>query len=954
MSHETWKFPSKAWAVVLSALLLLAPTACSEEDTTAPPPPKFDYHLSPTPESVVLLSGTAEYGSTVTLTRTPQFTAEELAAYGPFELEADPFTAIWWVEAPLAADAENVFTATAADRKGNTSEPASTSIVHISPTIEVLSIVVTPVRVAAGEPATVLVTGVDNFGAEVTDLVVTLTSSDDTAVIAESEVVHSAAGPKVLTATYGDLTATAELEVVPAHPTTIDLTLEAADVDGVKDGIQVTPDTPIPMSWVVTDEFGNVFDAPVGVTTNAPGFVRQSELVGVRVSGLYDVVATVIGTGVSESEAFEVIPGDAASVSILLSSSEIRAGEAVAFQTIVTDAWGNLVAESLGIATDAPAGGSTVDMLAGNVLFTAAGHFSVTATALSDSTVSDTAAVHVRAATVALIDLVLTPTPATVSPGTPVDYAVTATDAFGNAAEELIRVFTNAPGAIITTAQITNLSLAGNFTVWAEATGTGVSDFESLTVTPGTAATVDLVLPHTSQPTGMAMKYFVTVFDAFGNEITSGVTISSSDSAASIDTTAGTIVFGTPGVQSVTASYNGLTDSESVQVFLEPDVGPPVVTIVEPAPNSAFAPGQTITVRVLASDDREISQVQLQIRGTVRFDDFVLVPSGINNYTADFVVNIPNGAAYGDAFMTAAAYDTAGNVTVGTRRSFLVDPSVLVNVPNGATVSVLAGGPATVLNNPQGIDLDDQGTLYIANSGDQTVVTLDLTTLTLDSISQRLNTATRDVAAIPGGGVFVTINDRIVRIDTAGVDTNWSQSVGGARLRGLYLDATNDRLYGADDRNSAFFEWDTLGTPLVAWTTSTNLKGNANQPWGVLVDSSGTNPMLYGTDINSDELWEENLNNGATRRLLANNLNQPMGIAMLPTGDLLVANNGQGELIEVALSSCTTTPCASTVIASGFRSPVDLEVDAASTLLDTTVYISDDGWDCIFELTYTP
>lgn len=940
------------WVLLSSTLLLFALSGCSEEDTTAPPPPKFDYQLSPTPESVVLLSGTAEYGSTVTLTRAPAFTAEEIAAYGPFELEADPFTAIWWVEAPLAADAENVFTATATDRKGNTSGPSSTTIEHISPKIEVLSVEVTPVRVAAGEPAVVTVTGVDNFGATVTDLVVTLTSSDDTAAFTDSDVVHTIAGAKTITATYGELSATTELEVVASHPTTIDLTLDAADVDGVKDGIQVTPDTIIPMSWVVTDEFGNEIDAPVGITTNAAGFVRQNELVGVTVTGTYDIVATVIGTGVSESEGFEVIPGDAAMVTIDLLASEIRAGEAVAFQTVVTDAWGNLVGESLEITTDAPSGTSTLDMAAGNITFTAAGQFTVTATALSDGTVTASADIHVRAAAVAIIDLVLGQS--SVMPGTPVDYTVTATDSFGNPAEELIRVFTNAPGAIITIDQITNLSLAGSFTVWAEATGTGVSDFESLTVTPGTAASVDLVLPHTSQPTGLAMKYFVTVSDAFGNEITSGVTITSSDAAAIIDTAAGTIIFGTPGVQSVTADYNGLTDSESVQIFLEPDVGPPVVTIVEPAPGSVFAPGETVTVRVQASDDREISQIQLQIRGTVRFDDFVLVPSGINNYTAEFVVNIPNGAAYGDAFMTPAAYDTAGNVTVGTRRSFLVDPSVLVNVPNGASISVIAGGPTTVLNNPQGIDLDDQGSLYIANSGPQTVVTLDLATGTLDTLSQRLNAATRDVAYIPGGGVYVSVNDRIVRVDAAGNSSNWSQQVGNGRLRGLFLDGPNDILYAADDRNDAFFEWDTTATPMVNWNNLYDFNGNANQPWGVVVDTSGTNPLLYGTNMNNDSVWEENLSNGNTRRLLANNLNQPMGIALLPNGDLLVASNGQGELVQIALSTCNTTPCASTVIATGFRSPIDLEVDAASTLTSTTVYISDDNWDCIFEFTYTP
>jgi len=951
---------SRLSRVVPRAALLLALTsivgACAEEDTKAPPSPTFDMQESPTGESTVLLTGAAEYGSLITIDRTPKFTDAETTEFGPFVTHADPFTAHWWFVAPLAAGEDNVFTATATDRAGNRSTTGTVTVAQVPPTWVEVQVSVEPTRVQAGEIAVVTVTGVDNYGhvREIRDA--ELASSDAEVAFDGRKVTHTLAGIKVLTATADGVSGEAELTVDPGPAANVDLTLDAADVDGQTDGLQVLPYSDLGLSWTVTDAYGNAVDAGVGIATNAPGFVRDNTLTRVATAGAYDVVATVLGTGVSDAEAFEVIPGDAATIEIALSSSEVVAGETIGFVATVYDVWGNVAStETVSLTTDAPANGVTLDAATGTVTFTAAGTFGLTATAMSDPNVSLTATIHVRPGPVTVVDLVLDPSPAVVAPNTPVGYTTTATDQYGNLSDETIRLLTNAPGAVIANGQIHNLSLAGTFSVWAEATGSGVSDAETLTVTPGSAAALDLVLIRPTQPTELPMRYFVTIVDEWGNPISDGATITSSDAAAVVDPVEGTITFGTTGVQTVTATYGDLTDTEAVVIYLEPDVGPPTVEVIEPGPNDIYAPGDTVFIRVHATDDRSLSQVQLQIRGAFRYDDFELVPSGITNYTAVFEVRIPNGTDYGTAFMTVGAYDEAGNVMIGTRTSFQVNPTGRIVVPGG-TATFIAGGSNSRLSSPRGIDHDGNGLVFVANSGRQNVVTVNLATGEINQFGTGTGQGPMDVATRPNGGVFVTVNNRVVRMNAdGGASDPWSANNNG-QLHGVVYDPADDRIYVADNNNDELRRYNALSNPTVSPDWTTNVNGSLNGPTGVAVRHANNNDeLVYIANDNNDRIIEYNRTQGSSRTLAqGNSIDVPQALILLPNGDLLVANEGSDTLVQVALSTCNQTPCATNVVASGFSRPAGLSLDPSSTPGRATVVVSDRDWNALVEVTFTP
>jgi hypothetical protein len=112
-----------------SALLLVGGlflTACEQKDKTAPPAPRVDPFKSPTSSKSLVLTGAAEFASTVKLTGG----AEDVT------VQADPFTAEWIATVPLnstipagAISVKNSIAVTATDAAGNVSEPTNIEVV---------------------------------------------------------------------------------------------------------------------------------------------------------------------------------------------------------------------------------------------------------------------------------------------------------------------------------------------------------------------------------------------------------------------------------------------------------------------------------------------------------------------------------------------------------------------------------------------------------------------------------------------------------------------------------------------------------------------------------------------------------------------------------------------------------------------------------------------------------
>lgn len=118
---------AKQWlpTIRLGLGLCVGLAACSEDDTTAPPAPWVDPVQSPTSEASVVLTGSAEYGSTIIV----RGGASEVRAV------ASAFTALWRAQVDLntaipagAVSLKNNLSVTAVDSSGNTSKATALEI----------------------------------------------------------------------------------------------------------------------------------------------------------------------------------------------------------------------------------------------------------------------------------------------------------------------------------------------------------------------------------------------------------------------------------------------------------------------------------------------------------------------------------------------------------------------------------------------------------------------------------------------------------------------------------------------------------------------------------------------------------------------------------------------------------------------------------------------------------
>jgi hypothetical protein len=106
-------------------LAVLATVGCAQKDKTPPPAPWVDPVASPTHQSPVIVTGSAEYGSTVTIT----------GGASTVTVTADPFTALWRASVPLnttipasAVYVQNSLSITATDAAGNVSVATAVEI----------------------------------------------------------------------------------------------------------------------------------------------------------------------------------------------------------------------------------------------------------------------------------------------------------------------------------------------------------------------------------------------------------------------------------------------------------------------------------------------------------------------------------------------------------------------------------------------------------------------------------------------------------------------------------------------------------------------------------------------------------------------------------------------------------------------------------------------------------
>ena len=552
--------------IALAVVVLVL--GCAKKDLSTPPAPALDPAPATTELPAVVLTGSAQYLSKVSVTRTPPFGSGTDAQPAP--VVADTYTARFRLAVPLEMGS-NVFQVVAANLNGP-SQPATVTIVRTAPAPTRLRATI-PVETVSADTGTILVRAqVEND--ELTDLSgfhisftatpgcgscgsavapVTGKAVTDASGLAETTLSGlKTAGPWTLHVVSDDNIAASDtlpFAVVAGAPTQVRLSL-SAQVNGTSASgasLSVPAGTSVGASTTVLDAEGNTVPALVALSTNAPGaFVSGARIEGLVRAGVWQVAAAVNeGSVPSATATLTVTPATPVSLAV----SEVRAVAGDTLGLVLLDVFGNTVdpgGNTWAIAAlacadpacasttpdaSAQATGSTVRVIrSGTEKLVAA----VTGAGLA---FSGTTTLQVFPAAPVKMALTVTPQAGTLSSvqaGTPIVLSAVVQDAFGNDTGLPVLLTTDAPGALIALPQLTGDTRAGGpFRIVAQAVGAPLSATQSFTVVPGPAVRLALQLAS-SGDADHAQRYVAQPIDAYGNVATDAVTVAATLNASAV------------------------------------------------------------------------------------------------------------------------------------------------------------------------------------------------------------------------------------------------------------------------------------------------------------------------------------------------------------------------------------------------------------------------------------
>ncbi len=232
------------------------------------------------------------------------------------------------------------------------------------------------------------------------------------------------------------------------------------------------------------------------------------------------------------------------------------------------------------------------------------------------------------------------------------------------------------------------------------------------------------------------------------------------------------------------------------------------------------------------------------------------------------------------------AVDGQGNVYIADSNNNAIKEWI---AQNQKLVILLGAG----LNGPTGVAVDGQGNVYIADRKDNAIKEWNVATGVLTSLVSKGLSSPESVAVDGQGNV-----------------------------------------YFSDANHNAIKEW-VAATNKVATLISTNL----NFPQGVAVDDLG-NVYLADSKNNAVKEWMPSSNSVTT--LVSSGLNSPSAVAVDGEGNVYIADAGNNAVKEWSPASGLVT----TLLATGLKSPGGVAVDGQAN-----VYISNTGGNSIKEYT---
>jgi streptogramin lyase len=261
----------------------------------------------------------------------------------------------------------------------------------------------------------------------------------------------------------------------------------------------------------------------------------------------------------------------------------------------------------------------------------------------------------------------------------------------------------------------------------------------------------------------------------------------------------------------------------------------------------------------------------------------------------------------------------------------------IADTGNNAIKQWSAGAPpaatiiASGLSNPAGVAVDQHGNVFFANSGNNAIEEWSAANPQAVTVVSGLNTPS-GVAVDAQGNIYIanTGNNTIQQWNVAGHQLNTLVSGLNAPL-GVAVD-TQGNVYFSDSGNNAIKEW------IAATQQAITLVSGLSGPSGVAVDGQGN---VYFADSGSGTIREWSPVSQQVTILVSSGLSNPAGLALDGQGDIYVADSGNNAVREVTLAYVALSASSLTEASQSGTDSVSAQVLPASIPLTA---VSDQPW----------
>ena len=299
---------------------------------------------------------------------------------------------------------------------------------------------------------------------------------------------------------------------------------------------------------------------------------------------------------------------------------------------------------------------------------------------------------------------------------------------------------------------------------------------------------------------------------------------------------------------------------------------------------------------------------------TIAGQNLTVMQAGTSFVPVSPIVTLPSLGLSGPQ---GVAVDNQGNVYIADSSNAVIE----WNVSTQQATSLISSG----LSSPSGLSVDGQGNVYVANTGDALVEKWNASAQQVTTLVSSGLTTPWGIGIDGQGNVYISDS-------TTNALTEWSAqqltalSTGLSNPNQLAID-TQGNVYIADSGSGCVKEW-SAGAGL-----TTLLCSGLTNPQGVAVDGQGN---VYVANTGANQIAEWNAAAQQVTMLVTTGLNGPMGVAVDGLGNVYIADTNNAAVKELTRAWLSLGATSANEGASAGTDSVPLTVLPAGTALNAT------------------